>query len=196
MLNQALIVVGLLFTAVCGVPLIEERIYGGSEAKPGQFPYQITLRLWHSSLHYCGGSIISNRHILTAAHCVRPTSPVLDYTVIVGAHSKTGKDGRGYKVARFIQHEGFNETSLQHDVALIELETTIVFNERVSVIRLHRGFIGGQVTAVMSGWGKTNVSQDLFSLFWSNAFPDFKMPSSENIFCECRTTLERKWNTW
>lgn len=44
------------------------RIVGGHDAEPGQFPYQISLRNRNS--HTCGGSIIDEKWILTAAHCV------------------------------------------------------------------------------------------------------------------------------
>ena len=44
------------------------RVLGGNDAVSKQFPHQISLRRDHS--HVCGGSIISNRYILTAAHCV------------------------------------------------------------------------------------------------------------------------------
>lgn len=44
------------------------RIVNGLDASQGQFPYQISLR--KNSMHHCGGSIITNRFILTAAHCV------------------------------------------------------------------------------------------------------------------------------
>lgn len=45
-------------------------IIGGNEAKDGQFPYMVSLRLYGS--HMCGGSIISDHWILTAAHCLTP----------------------------------------------------------------------------------------------------------------------------
>lgn len=47
---------------------ILNRVVNGSEAGDGQFPYQISLRRFE--LHHCGGSIITRRFILTAAHCV------------------------------------------------------------------------------------------------------------------------------
>ncbi|KAL0100723.1 hypothetical protein PUN28_019243 [Cardiocondyla obscurior] len=45
-----------------------ERIVGGDIATAGQFKYQVSLQSYDE--HICGGSIISNTHILTAAHCV------------------------------------------------------------------------------------------------------------------------------
>ena len=44
------------------------RVVGGHDAEPGQFPHQISLL--KNNAHTCGGSIIGEKHILTAAHCV------------------------------------------------------------------------------------------------------------------------------
>lgn len=51
-----------------GIGVPESKIVGGDNASPGQFPYQVSLR--KNKSHFCGGSIIDSRTILTAAHCV------------------------------------------------------------------------------------------------------------------------------
>lgn len=60
------VLVALLISTVNG--LYQDRVIGGSDAQKGQFPFQISLRVGGS--HVCGGTIITNKFILTAAHCV------------------------------------------------------------------------------------------------------------------------------
>lgn len=164
MLCRVLFTFALVLTVTFGLPLTVDRIFGGEEAKPGQFPHQVSLRINISNefRHNCGGSIISDRFILTAAHCYNKRFPnASDYRVVVGAHVKNGNDGQAYDVIRITPHEGYNSTSLQHDIALVEVNATIELNERVAIIPLHRAFIGGNVQALTSGWGRTNVRQQL-----------------------------------
>merc|ERR1712242_334491 len=70
--------------AECGVPgpMAEEheRIVGGVEATPHQFPWQVGLFF---DGYFCGGSIISEEYILTAAHCA---DGVFHHEVVIGAH--------------------------------------------------------------------------------------------------------------
>lgn len=187
-LTQVLLLVVLLSTARFGLSLtedgkgvdplstgfrlrkdVDDRIFGGQEAAVGQFPHQVSLRISSSGgpdfKHFCGGSIITNRFILTAAHCYdsRYPAPQL-YRVVVGAHQNNGNDGTVFNITQWILHEGFvmNFTlpnpRVFNDIALIETATTIQFNQLIRPIELHRGFISRDGRAIASGWGKTNVS--------------------------------------
>jgi secreted trypsin-like serine protease len=46
----------------------DDKIVGGNRAQKGDWPWQISLQYYGS--HICGGTLITNQHILTAAHCV------------------------------------------------------------------------------------------------------------------------------
>lgn len=148
-----------------------DRIYGGEEAAIGQFPYQISLQVRPSEdnyVHFCGGAIISSRYILTAAHCFIANFPDLrDYRVVVGAHdAHDGNDGKAHGIGRFIFHQDYTNNiteingTIINDIALIETDSPIQFNNLVAPIALHPKFFENGTRAVASGWGQTDVRID------------------------------------
>ncbi|XP_065576743.1 serine protease 33-like [Artemia franciscana] len=53
----------------CGIRYdMGTRIVGGTSSHPGRWPWMAAM--YRGSIHYCGGVLITDRHILTAAHCV------------------------------------------------------------------------------------------------------------------------------
>lgn len=148
----------LLATAVAAP--MEGRITHGEKAHEGQFPYQVGLSLAiGSSGAWCGGSLISDRWIVTAAHCADGVDSV---TVYVGAinirEEESGQQRIHVEKEGIIVHEDWDPTRVVNDIALIKLPAKLEFNDRVKAATLpkkdgrYSTYAGEQAYA--SGWGR------------------------------------------
>ncbi|GAB0098105.1 hypothetical protein DMENIID0001_138040 [Sergentomyia squamirostris] len=135
----------------------EGRIIGGQDASPGQFPHMVSLRNATTGMHFCGGSIISIRWVLSAAHCTdgRVASAV---HAIVGTINRL--DGVLHHVSQIIDHEGYNANILSNDISVVQVATPFVLNNYVSIIGVGSAHIGGGVTGTVSGWGQDEQPSD------------------------------------
>lgn len=155
--------INVIFVAVCvglasAVPTWDPRVVGGEDAEEGQFPYQVSLRQKMMNNHFCGGSIISSRFLLTAAHCADGAlgSPQNVYAV-VGTLYRT-KGGITVELEKITQHSGWNRGQLKNDIALIRTAQKIVFSDTVQPIALPKQNVGGDASTLLSGWGRHQVS--------------------------------------
>lgn len=128
-------------------------IVGGFPAENGQFPYQISLR--ENGAHSCGGSIVNQRSILTAAHCIYNV-PTNILTVVVGSN-RLSVGGASFAVIRAIYHPLFNPNTLINDVAVVTTLSLITYNQFVRPISLSQFPTVPGSTLTLSGWGLTSV---------------------------------------
>ncbi|XP_053348809.1 plasma kallikrein-like [Clarias gariepinus] len=156
---------GLLYlsgSANCGKSgNVRIRIFGGSDATTGEWPWQVTLQ--RGTQHLCGGSIISSRWILTAAHCL--SLPYTQVSVRAGI-TKLSETGTKYELENIIVHPNYNKTSVENDIALIKIKKPITFNNVVRPVCLtekvkEAEFLQGKKCTV-TGWGRLS----------SGSFPD------------------------
>lgn len=90
----------------------ESKIVGGQEAKDGASPYQVSLQIRKS--HLCGGAIIHERFIVTAAHCLAGRKAV-NFEILVGTNDvKNGKEY--YDSDLLLTHSRYVSSSL--DISL------------------------------------------------------------------------------
>lgn len=134
----------------------DSRIIGGTKAAVGQFPYQVLFRNTSATYRYCGGSIVSNRWIITAGHCAYQTRAE-DNIVIVGNVNRNN-DGTIMNVLKLVLNPKYVPERNLHDIAMVQTVETIQFSPTVQPIGFGTGEnIGGNVAAVVSGWGITVV---------------------------------------
>lgn len=150
-----------LTTPITGAPndlttsLFDGKIVGGFPVNITRIPWQVSLV--YSGRHLCGGSIISNEWILTAAHCLAHRS-ARGFQVRVGSTDSV-KGGVLYPVNRTILHNSYAGSFYpDFDFGLIQLNRTITFDVGAKAVRILKAndadIKPGQICLV-SGWGDT-----------------------------------------
>lgn len=102
---------------------ITARIIGGEKAQPNDWPYMAALTHPNKTTTFCGGSLISDRYVLTAAHCVVGKT-VSDFEVLLNAYDLNQlASATRVKVKQIYLHADYqkNQGSSPHDIAVLEL---------------------------------------------------------------------------
>ncbi|MCF6338625.1 MAG: trypsin-like serine protease [Gammaproteobacteria bacterium] len=107
---------------------ITPRIIGGTNANPGDHPWAVALlraRIPDSfNAQFCGGTLIASRWVLTAAHCVKDLSSASEVEVAIGINNLNNISTTDRQtVGNIFLHPAYNSTSLNNDIALLELVT-------------------------------------------------------------------------
>jgi len=145
------------FEDICGLENPgKERIVGGHEAAENEWPWQVALFI--DDAWFCGGSLISDEYVMTAAHCADGASY---FDIMAGAHNvRASSEPHRVEITSYegFTHPDWDSDTLEGDIALVRLPEKIEFNDYIRPACLppaedaDNGYVGELTTPV--GWGK------------------------------------------
>ncbi|XP_031455860.1 transmembrane protease serine 6 [Phasianus colchicus] len=122
----------------CGLQAPLSRIIGGANSVEGEWPWQASLQV--RGRHICGGTLIADRWVVSAAHCFqdeRLASPSV-WTIYLGKYfqNTTSHTEVSFKVIRLFLHPYYEEDSHDYDVALLQLDHPVIISPFIQPICL------------------------------------------------------------
>ncbi|MBE1277426.1 S1 family peptidase [Enterovibrio baiacu] len=145
------------------------RIVGGQVASIDDAPWQVYISLNNAFFGgACGGTIISDKYVVTAAHCVDVFSAS---DVVVYAGSSNWQQGFQILVEQIIQHEDYDSNTFEADIAMLKLSSPLPNTSKPLPllspdiqIDLDAEFETAEINNLfLSGWGATDTSGTEFS---------------------------------
>ncbi|XP_022209525.2 chymotrypsin-2-like [Drosophila obscura] len=130
------------------VQSLHPRVINGEDAEAGLAPYQVSLQ--KEGWHFCGGSIVTPRWILSAAHCLVEKLP----TVLVGITDLSNAiEGQRYTADYMIVHCRYREDSHADDVGLVRVTKAIKYGKFVQPITIDWRPVPPGSKLLITGWG-------------------------------------------
>ena len=157
-------------------------VVGGVETSTKEFPHM--ARLGYPGLDGikwgCGGTIISRRYILTAGHCVQGKYGQPTFVKIGDDDS----DPQTFRVSRVIAYPEYRYPRQYHDIALVEVDRGIRFDNYFGPACVNSRTITGNNSVIATGWGSTSLFEDNSDVLMKVNLELFK-------FDECHPKYER-----
>ncbi|GFQ82820.1 chymotrypsinogen A [Trichonephila clavata] len=163
----------------CGVGT-NTRVVGGTNADRKAWPWMVAL-FNNKNKFFCGGSLINNRYVLTAAHCTfGPDKSQIVARLGEYDFNDPREPHDDYRVIEVKRHGQYNRLTLRNDIALLKLEKPVVFNEFIKTIcfpEAEKNYMGD--VATLAGWGH----MDGGSSSTSDVLQEANFPIISNIQC-------------
>ncbi|XP_055586849.1 trypsin beta-like [Uranotaenia lowii] len=140
------------------------KIIGGTPATRGEFPSKVSLQLATNGAHFCGGTLLTLKHVLTAAHCVTDVHGVPWSVSRIQAMAddlnvlpKMGSPTRQVRQVKSLNiHEQYNAKRLEHDIALLKLVSEFTQTDTLYPAKRASSSPAAGSLCALAGWGVTS----------------------------------------
>ncbi|KAM5171894.1 acrosin-like [Mantella aurantiaca] len=145
---------------------VMQRIVGGVNADPGSWPWMVSIQSpgFTGYNHFCGGSLIKDQWVLTAAHCFNDLSFISKWRIVIGGHqlSQLKENVQIRSVGSYVLHKKYSGKIKINDVALIKLNKPVQYDDFVQPACLPSSTqnISSMVLCYVSGWGLMDENAD------------------------------------
>ena len=176
----------------CGERNDESRIVGGTTTGVSEYPWM--ARLSYFNRFYCGGTLINDRYVLTAAHCVKGFMWFM-IKVTFGEHDRCNDKER--PETRFVLRaftQKFSFSNFDNDIALLRLNDRVPITSFIRPICLPRNeernqlFVGTK--GIATGWGTLKEDGKPSCLL-----QEVEVPVLDNAVCVAQTNYTQKMIT-
>nr|XP_019591746.1 PREDICTED: plasma kallikrein isoform X2 [Rhinolophus sinicus] len=162
------------------------RVVGGTNSSWGEWPWQVSLQVkLTTQTHVCGGSIIGQQWVITAAHCFDelPFSDIWRIYAGILNLSEITKETPFSKIKEIIIHQNYNISETAHDIALIKLEAPLNYTEFQKPICLPSKDDTNAIytNCWVTGWGYTKERGEI-----ENTLQKANIPLVTNEECQKR----------
>lgn len=174
---------------------VQSRVVGGVEAEAHSWPWSVALLRFNG--YFCGGSLIDEEWVLTAAHCVYGREDQASFTeAVLGEHDRSvdEKSEQKFTVAKIISHANYSSNTLDNDIAMIKLQKKVTlkkdsygYPDKIGLVCLPKQGEAANTDDLcyITGWGKTTGDGES-----SQILMEAELPTVTNEVCSKKNT---KW---
>ncbi|KAK0397934.1 hypothetical protein QR680_002346 [Steinernema hermaphroditum] len=166
-----------------------------------RWPWQVRIEYLSSydqKTYLCGGTLVSRRHVMTAAHCTIDMVKQASYAFMGLISLNEGSSDMERKISKITTHPQYNPNTFHADIAILELTKDVFISGAVQTVQLRfddAPILDSVGTAVVTGWGIWNpalltkpsnylrmaeiplISHDVCKTRWDNLTPRFDIDS-------------------